>query len=171
MGMSLCMCTLLYSSSLLLDSCARTHNHIHTYIHIRLRIRYTYTRIRTYIHVYIHTYIHIHIYAYVYDIRIHVYIRYTYTRIAYVYDIRIHVYVYIRHSQVRTLPKTKFPLGCSSSCSPLGVDVVGECQSRDQENAARKRRVFCDFQTPTTARGGGLNGVICTRAERVSLFS
>ena len=135
MGMSLCMCTLLYSSSLLLDSCARAHNHIHTYIHIRLRIRYTYTRIRTYIHVYIHTYIHIHIYAYVYDIRIHVYIRYTYTRIAYVYDIRIHVYVYIRHSQVRTLPKTKFPLGCSSSCSPLGVGVVGEChveQTRDQ---------------------------------------
>ena len=40
-----------------------------------------------------------------------------------------------------------------------------------QENAARKRRVFCDFQTPTTATGGGLYGVICTRAERVSLFS
>ena len=46
----------------------------------------------------------------------------------------------------------------------------GACQSRDQENAARKRRVFCDFQTPTTARGGVLNGVICTRAERVSPF-
>ena len=27
-----------------------------------------------------------------------------------------------------------------------------------------------DFQTPPSSRGGGLNGVICTRAERVSPF-
>ena len=57
----------------------------------------------------------------------------------------------------------------SAAARPTPYGLV-RWQSRDQENAARKRRVFCDFQTPTTARGGGLNGVICTRAERVSPF-